>query len=210
MPKLVTLAICAFLVLYGTAYASAPPDITSEEVALLPTYCPYTQSFKPGISMGANNHPKAQAWLNTIGPSFWHLHHYCWALIQINRAEKLSTPEQLKNGYRKSAIGNMDYVIRNSPADLVLLPEIYTWIGRMELKLKQPEQARNSFEKAKSSKVDYWPAYYHWAEHLYSTNDHTEALRITIDGLSHAPKSKPLIKLLEVLEKKSRQIASHE
>lgn len=200
MPKLVTLTICACIFLFRNAYASAPPDITDEEIALLPTYCPYTQSFKPGITMGAKNHPKSEAWLRTVGPGFWSLHHYCWALVQIRRAESPKMPSEIRKGTHQAAIGNIDFVIRNSPGDLVLLPELYTWIGRLELKLKRPELAQQAFNKAKSIKGDYWPAYFHWAEYLHSTNKNREALQTTIDGLSNSPNAKSLIELRKTLE----------
>lgn len=204
MSKITKLIYYIFFFLLDFANASEPINITTEEIALLPKYCPYTQGSKPGITVGAKNHPQSEAWLNTIGPGFWHLHHYCWALVQIRRADKSTTPDQLRNGYRQSAIGNMEYVIRNSPGDLVLLPEIYTWIGRLELRQKRPERAQQYFEKAKSLKIDYWPAYYHWAEHLFSMNNNKEALKITLDGLVQSPSSKPLLELRSKLEMKAR------
>lgn len=182
-----------------TSIAGRPPNITPEEIALLPNYCPYTQGFQYGIKLGMNNHPMAERWHGTIGPAFMDLHHYCWALIELQRASKRSTPDEIKKGLRLSALGNLWYVINKGHNDLALLPEIYTWIGRTELQLERPTQADTAFKKAREIKPNYWPAYYHWGEHLFSNKNNTEARHIVIEGLKHSPTAKPLQELLRKL-----------
>lgn len=179
----------------GSSIAGAPPNITQEELALLPKYCSYTQGFQYGIKLGGDNHPAAQQWSATIGPTFMHLHHYCWALVELNRAHRSNTPAVTRSGLRNSALGNLWYVVERSENDFVLLPEIYTWIGKTELLLNQPLKASAAFEKSRSQKPDYWPAYYHWAEYLYSKGKNKEALNITNEGIKHSPESKALIEL---------------
>lgn len=189
--------------------AAAPKDITQKEVELLPSYCPYTQSFKFGIKYGMDNHPLATRWSNTIGPGFMHLHHYCWALIEMHRASKATTPDETKRALRISAIDNLWYVVNNSPNDLVLLPEIYTWIGKAEISIGRPEQAHIAFEKSRNIKPDYWPAYYHWGEYLLSKNKLSEAITITQKGLRKSPDSKPLQELLKTLNKVTPSYIEH-
>lgn len=178
-----------------STFASAPPNITKEELALLPKYCPYTQSFPLGIKLGGDNHPAAQQWSATIGPTFMHLHHYCWALVELNRAHRSNTPAVIRNGLRNSALGNLWYVVERGEIDFVLLPEIYTLIGKTELLLNQPVKASAAFEKSRRQKPDYWPAYYYWAEYLYSKGKNKEALSITNEGIKHSPESRALIEL---------------
>lgn len=175
-------------------------QITTNEMSLLPNYCQYTQGSQYGISVGGNNHPQAVAWQNTIGPGFIHLHHYCWGLAELQRAARRTTPTNQKKTLLNSAIGNFWYVIKNSPKDLVLLPEIYTNIGKTELQLNQPEKADEAFSKARDAKNDYWPPYYHWAEYLQSKGRKKEALAIVNQGIEHSPNAKALIELKKNLK----------
>ena len=201
----VVLVICLValtLLAPNRAQAGAPSEITDSEVALLPKYCPYTQSFKYGIRAAMQNSPQTENWLQTVGPGFWHLHHYCWALIQIQRSERSTTPRELRKGYRGAALDNLRYVVKNSPPNLVLLPEIFTWIGRMELLLDRPAMAHEAFAKAWETKNDYWPPYFHWAEHLLDKGQRAEATAVARSGLEHAPETKPLIELLKRLGQK--------
>lgn len=188
-----------FALFLTTSIAGQPPNITPEEIVLLPNYCPYTQGFQYGIKAGMNNHPMAERWHETIGPAFMDLHHYCWALIELQRASKRGAANEIKKGLRLSALGNLWYVINKGHSDLVLLPEIYTWIGRTELQLERPSQAEAAFEKARAIKPDYWPAYFHWGEHLFSNKSLNEARIIVTEGLKHAPSAKPLQELLKQL-----------
>lgn len=171
--------------------ALKPNNITPEELALLPRYCLDAQSFGYGDAY-SNTSPNAPKWVAMMGKSFWHIHHHCWALINVRRADKAQTPKQKQVALWGEALGDFEYVVRNTPEDFILLPEILTWMGRTQAKLGQHDQAEQSFEKAKSIKPDYWPPYYHHGELLLKLGRRTEALEIVTTGLRQAPDAKPL------------------
>lgn len=173
------------------AAASKPADITDAEIALLPGYCPDTMGFKYGDAY-SNTSPNAARWVAMMGKGFWHVHHYCWALIEIRRAERSSVPSAQKKGMRESALGNLLYVLKNTGDDFVLRPEILTWVGRMGVQLNQPQAAGEAFARARALKPDYWPAYFHWAEYLQSKGQKAAAMNIVKTGLQHAPTAKAL------------------
>lgn len=181
-----------------SSLASRPDEVTDTELALLPRYCPDTQGFKYGDA-SYNTSPNAAKWVAMMGKGFWHIHHHCWALIKLRRADRLTTPTVQKRGLRESALADFWYVVKNTPTDFVLLPEIFTWIGRTELLLERPMNAADAFIKAQTSKPDYWPAYSHWAEALFAKGAKADAMKVVKDGLQYSPNSKPLLELFAQL-----------
>jgi tetratricopeptide (TPR) repeat protein len=105
----------------------------------------------------------------------------------------------VKQSAREEALGDLTYVIHNSPPDFVLLPEIYTKMGQVQLDLKRDLAARDSFAKARELKPDYWPAYFHWAEYLRRGGQRAKARELVEAGLSYSPGIKPLESLLSDL-----------
>lgn len=200
------LAILLFTTIIGdTALAQVAyrDNITDAEYGLLPRYCPYTQSLKHFTSISA---PSFKRWERVMGSAFNHMHHYCWAHVALLRSERALTPQNKKMEYRFAALNDFYYVIRNSPADFSLLPEIYTWVGRTEILVKHEDKAQDAFFKAQSIKPDYWPAYSHWAEYLHANGDKSGALDVVINGLQHSPKSSVLRELLRILGGKPEDI----
>lgn len=181
-------------------WAVMPENITQAEMALIPPYCAYTQGFKLGGSFVAPSEG-AKRWIAAMGGGdcFWHMHHYCTALINLRRAEKATLSEHEKGTLRGAALGDLWYVPKNCPEDFVLLPEIYTWIGRTEIKNRAPDKANAAFAKARELKPDYWPAYFHWAEYLRSAGQRAEALEVVRAGLRRAPDVKTLKSLYSTL-----------
>lgn len=187
---------------------ASPTGITENELAILPKYCPYTQSFKHGSGV-ANPSPEARRWISVMGESFWHVHHYCWALIEINRANRAQTKPREKAALRGSAIGNLIYTVNNSSNDFVLLPEIYTTLGKLYLQTKNTVEASKAFSKSQEIKPDYWPAYYYWGEHLYSAGKKNEAYQIVKGGLEFSPQTETLRRLFRVLGGNPETITPH-
>ena len=73
------------------------------EIALLPSYCIYTQSFRDRVS-GGNNKAAIDGWYARLGPGFHTMHHYCWGLMKTNRALLLSRDQQSRQFYLNDAI----------------------------------------------------------------------------------------------------------
>lgn len=177
------------------ARAGYPTGWTDAELALTPAYCQDVQTMRYGDAY-SNTSPNAAKWVAQMGKGFWALHHYCWANINLIRADKPSVAPVDRQGMREGAIGDMEYVIHNTPPDFILLPEIYTRMGQVHLLLKHEPEAQASFAKARELKPDYWPAYFQWAQHLAAVGQKAQARKVLEDGLSYAPSSKTLRKLL--------------
>src|SRR5690349_3323687 len=128
----------AFVVLLASSGAKAeyPEGWTESELALAPPFCQDVQGLKWGDAY-YHTSPNAKKWIAVMGNGFWAVHHYCWASINLLRAERPSTPPQERTRLRAGAIADMMYVVHNTPENFVLLPEIYTRKGEVELKLKR-------------------------------------------------------------------------
>lgn len=168
------------------ALAQKPQNVTAGEMALLPEYCPHTQGFTYGDATH-NTSPRAAYWVGLMGPTFWHQHHYCWALLKKHRAMQAGVPEQLRRGGIGNAIDDLLYVVRYATPDFPLLPEVHYRIGEYQLLLDRPAAAKDAFETAVRIKPDYWPAYLMWAEALDRLRLRREALLYLERGLRHSP-----------------------
>lgn len=187
------------LTLMSTAsvVVAVPADITTQEMALISQYCRYTQTFKNESGHSESSlkpSPAAQRWVAVMGPTFWHMHHYCWGQISVLRANRSnsSTGGISRTSLLESAVADYNYVIRNAPRDFVLLPEILSRLGEVEVRLGRIADANKSFAEARALKPDYWPAWSHWAEFLIKAGKRTEALEFVKSGLQHNPRSKVL------------------
>ncbi|MER2518243.1 MAG: hypothetical protein ABTR92_17940 [Candidatus Accumulibacter phosphatis] len=180
------------------AIAAKPQEITRQEMALIPTYCQYAQ--------GMNLHGRSREyknWVARTGPGFTTIHHYCWGQINLLRALRSSTPQDQRKHLLSLVLGDYTYVINNSPPDFILLPEIYTEVGEVELRLGAFSDANISFAKARALKPDYWPAYSHWIEFLMQSGNNTEAMKVLTSGLKHSPNSRVLREQHRLLTGKS-------
>jgi len=184
------------LVVASVSPASAKPEnVTDAEMRLLPQYCPDTQGFKYGYKES----PRHRHWENLMGEGFWHMHHYCWALINFNRSMKAGTPADRRRSMWEDILKDYLYVIKNTPADFIMLPEVMTRAGEVEILLKRPNNANALFQRARELKPDYWPAYSRWAEFLIKHGKRKEALAIVESGLEHAPQAKVLLEQKKIL-----------
>lgn len=156
------------------AQAQMPPDITRGEFALLPEYCPDTQGFKYGDAT-YNTSPRAGYWIGLMGPSFWHMHHYCWALIRVQRASAIGLPAPTRQGHLQAAVSDYRYVIVNATPDFVLLPEVFTRMGEAYASLENYGAAMDAFNRAREIKPDYWPPYLRWSDILIKIGKRKEA-----------------------------------
>jgi tetratricopeptide (TPR) repeat protein len=171
------------------------------EVAGLPDYCKYTQSFRERVP-GGNNQAAIDRYYAIMGPSFHNMHHYCWGLMKTRRGLLLAKGEQARMFYLRSAIDEYDYVLRGAPADFVMLPEIYVRKGQNLVALGQGPLAVIEFEQASTLKPDYWPAYAYQSDYYKSTGNFAAARESLEIGLLKAPGSKELEARLRDLSKK--------
>lgn len=181
----------------GAGYVSKN-DVSESELRLLPRYCPDTMGFTIyGDSTSAL--PRAKYWVSLMGPSFWHMHHYCAAQISLLRAKRASTSRTQRNALLLNAQDNFQYVIKNATPDFIMLPEIHTRRGETLLLLGKSKEAGEEFASARKIKPDYWPAYSRWAEYLMKNGQRAEALRLVSEGLRYAPDAKVLLEQYRLL-----------
>jgi hypothetical protein len=185
---------------YGNNIPGYPDNVESldpRDVAILPRYCKSTQLFRDEF------HPdqsEIAQWYEVMGPAFHAMHHYCWALMQTNRAMLLARSKKVRDFYLDSAVNNMDYVIRNSPADFVMLPEILTKKGENLLRLNRTALGIATLQQAIRMKADYWPPYAALSFHFRETGNTGQAREWLEKGLAAAPNTPALEKRLKELE----------
>lgn len=187
------------------ACATKPNDITDAEMALIPKYCPDTMGFGYGDAY-FNTSPRAAGWVAMMGKSFWAIHHYCWALINLSRATHAGVPAMIRTGTLKNVRGDYQYVLDHSTPDFILLPEIYARIGDVEILLGSPNYANEAFARARKLKPDYWPAYSRWAEVLIKSGKRAEAKELVKSGLEYTPTAKVLLEQYRLLGGKPSEI----
>lgn len=190
--------VCAMLFCEAASADFKPQNVTAGEMALLPEYCPDTQGFQYG-DQHYNTSPRAAYWVGLMGKSFWAHHHYCWALIYINRAKAAGLRPQEREALYRWAINDYRYVVQHSTPDFVLLPEVWTRMGEAYVLLGANGSALEAFGAARRIKPDYWPPYVRWAEVLARLGKRTEALAHLEEGLERMPTERALIEAYERL-----------
>jgi tetratricopeptide (TPR) repeat protein len=204
--KRLAIALIALAALAGPAAAMKPDNISDAEMALIPPYCPDANTFGYG---GAeyNSSPNAPKWVAIMGKTFWAIHHYCWALINLSRVERTAVGPSVRDGSaamirratREAAVDDLFFVVEHGSRDSVVMPEIFTKIGEVQLSLGRIREADEAYAEARSLRRDYWPAYYQWAEYLNRSGKKAEARKLAEEGLSYAPTSKSLRLLFTTL-----------
>ncbi len=176
-----------------------PNDITKEEIALTPSYCVDTEAFGGHHQCTEGRTPKSDYWLRVMGNGFCSLHHYCWAQIIEMRSFRYPLTPEVRKYLIGATIDEYLYVIKNSPEDFVLLPEVFTRMGRAELRIGNVNKANAAFAKARELKPDYLPAYTDWVDFLIKTGKRDEAKALAKEGLENAANGKRLIEQFQRL-----------
>lgn len=182
-----TLALLALLAGIGAERAQAQ-EFTQDELRALPRIC-HAQKFISG-ALYSPLVPEAERkrWASELGPSYESFHHFCWALIYLRRASDpaLTTFRQSNN---QIAVNNFDYVLRNSTADFVLLPEVLLRKGMTLRLLGDDGNAAAAFLDAIRLKDDYTPAYSSLVDVYMDLGDLAAAREVLERGLKKAPNS---------------------
>ncbi|HUP08291.1 MAG TPA: tetratricopeptide repeat protein [Caldimonas sp.] len=197
--------LLAGLVCAGDAAAQLisgyPPNVDAfdpREVALLPRYCIYTQTFRDRVPGGADP-VMIERWYADLGQTFHAMHHYCYGLMKTNRAVLLARDPSVKQFYLADAVTEFDYVIERAPPDFVLLPEMLTKKGENLVLLGKAPLAVLAFEQAIEKKKDYWIAYARLSDYYKETGDLRKARETLERGLAAAPDAKLLERRLAEL-----------
>lgn len=189
----VAVGLAGLLGLCGGAVAQTIPGYPANiyafdprEVAMLPGFCAYTQHFREHVP-GGNNTTLIQSWEARLGPTFQHLHHYCYGLMKTNRGVLLARDSRARQAYLSDAISEFDYVIQRAAPDFILQPEVLTKKGENLLRLGKAPVAVFAFERAIEIKRDYWPPYAQLSDYYKSIGDVKKARETLETGLAQVP-----------------------
>jgi hypothetical protein len=174
-------------------------DYDAREVALLPGYCPYTQLFRDHVP-GGHNQEKMDYWYSVMGPSYNHMHHYCYGLMKTNRANLFARTRQARLFYLQDAVTEYEYVLRNASQDFMMLPEILTKKGENLIKLDKAPLAMLDLQRAIDLKPDYWPPYATVSDYYKANGSFTLAREWLEKGLAATSNARALEQRLAELE----------
>lgn len=163
------------------------------EMALLPDYCPYTIVYYRGG-------PDRELWQARLGPTLTHLHHYCWAILKVNRAKTGGYSAQLRYNLIASAVNEIQYVLNNGEPNFVLLPELLYRAGTFQMMNGELVPAMEFFERSRASKPNYWPPYVELANINQRLGRRDKALETLRAGLELMPNEPALLDALRRVE----------
>lgn len=180
--------------------ALADQKVTQEDLKLLPPVCKGTQLIR---EVSGDKTPFGE-YKRIYGDDFMHLHHYCWALNTQNKYHKNPTSVYWR-GMLPYAIGDLDYVIKNSSPTFVFLPDVYLAKARIYSLQKQNGQAIAAAHKAIETKPDSVRAYTFTSDLYENLGNKANAIKTLESALDHVPDSKPILKRLTRLGVKPRK-----
>jgi tetratricopeptide (TPR) repeat protein len=188
------------LTLLAPMHLEAQRIYEPREVAMLPAYCKYTQNFRERVP-GGNNPAEIERWTTLMGSTFIHMHHYCWGLMNTNRALYLARTKRDRMFDLNNSILEFDYVIRNATPNFVMLPEILTKKGENLIRLGRSPHGMLELRRAIDLKPDYWPPYAYLSDYYKEIGDLAQAREWLEKGLSVTPDVKALKSRLAKLER---------
>ena len=162
-------------------------QVNKEDLKLLPPYCKGTQLIR---NVSGDTTPLGE-YIKLYGNDFMHLHHFCWALNTENQYYRNPTSSYWK-GMLIYAIGDLDYVIKNSGPTFVFLPDIHLAKARIYSLQKQNGQAISSALKAIEIKPDFVRAYIFVSDLYITLGNKANAIKILKSALVHTPESTPI------------------
>jgi tetratricopeptide (TPR) repeat protein len=148
---------------------------------VLPPYCQ--------AKLDGNHHPDLVARWKDM-PLFVSMHHYCFSLNFLNRAQRMTGHEKLSNS--SSAVNGFDYCIHNWPKDHPLMPEIYLYRGTALRLGGKDMEAMRDYYKALGLNPRLSKAYVGLTDFFADNKQNVEALKIATQGLSYLPADKAL------------------
>jgi tetratricopeptide (TPR) repeat protein len=176
--------------------------LEARDFPMLPQYCRDTQIFAQVVPGGGKD---LERWKTVMGPTFIHMHHYCYALVLTNRANFFSRDRKERNKYLYYSLEEFDYVIGRAPADFVLLPEIHTKKGENLIRLGDVSRGTRELLRAIDLKPDYWPPYAYISDYYKQIGQLASAREWLKRGLSVSPNTKALMQRLAELDAPQRK-----
>ena len=157
------------------AYAEVFGDaISDSEMGLIPSYCRYTQTF-PGSAKEPSIY---QGYVERYGTGWTHMHHYCWALLAMARYDRPGNDRQTKNALARGAVADLNYVLRNAPAEFAFRFDVLTRKGKALIRNGQLKEARAVSEAVLNQWPDRADSYALAAELEWSSNRRGELSKL--------------------------------
>lgn len=180
--------------------ALAQPKFDAKLVAMLPPYCKYTQDYRDNLA-GGQDPAQIERWAGVLGAqNFHHLHHYCYGLVNTNRALYFSSTKRERDFELSQSVREFDYVLARVTPDFVLLPEILTRRGENLLRLGSGPEGALDLNRAIELKPDHWPPYAALSDYYKGLGDVASARAWAKKGLSAAPGTRALQRRLAELD----------
>lgn len=188
------------------------PQATEAEWALVPAWCSdslksYSVTANPGLyaaGLAEIKDPQVRAKIVSLDKSGCSgYHHYCWALIWANRGYFYEGEDHWTlESFYGWAISDLNYVFNSSKNSktCLLMPEMHTKRGEMQLLLGKAKEAEASYLAAIAIKREYAPAYIALSDMYESLGDSEKALEILQTGIKANPSSGALSKKLARLQ----------
>jgi len=126
-----------------------------------------------------------RAYRQKFGPAWGHMHHFCWAMIDVQNA---------RDG---EAIDNLNYVIQRSSKEFPWLPMILLQKASILSINKKYAEAMEVYREIIDVKPDFEQAYLGMAELFVQQGDKKTTREIAKQGLIYLPESKKLKALLK-------------
>ena len=187
---LVFVAVAAGASLSPTAAsAQATGAFSQKEYLALPRYCLAQEFLNRHLNRPVVPEAERKEWARRMGDGYRHIHHFCWALMDMRRAAE--DPSN-KDFHYRSALADWEYMIRNADPSFPLYPEVWLRKGITERFMGNETEAGFSFREAIRLKPDYTPAYAGLIDVYLALGETEEARAVVEDGLRAVPDSKIL------------------
>lgn len=196
---------CLFLL---TIRAGLAADIKNDsriptltEMRLLPPYCPDTQIISRvyGRQQAPSQYDAhTKIYVDLYGADFWHLHHYCFGLVDVVRSYRIFDKRE-REGKLKKSISEFDYVLRGIRPDSILRPELHVKRAQSLVLLGRGGEAVGDFKKAIALNPDYSLAYASLSDYYKEAGKKEFALTTLEEGLAQSPTERSLLRRYESL-----------
>ena len=156
------------------------------EMRSLPPFCAVRLN-------GTQGSPEWNSWRSQIGENFLDIHHYCFALVAVNRYWGARNPAD-RGFYLQRALNNFNYIIEAAKPDFTLRADVYSDRGNLFKLMGKPGDAVKDFNQALSINPRNAKPYLQLADLYMGSKDTTRALE-TGQGEIYRPGKSPLPEL---------------
>lgn len=127
---------------------SNPHKITPAEFQALPDYCQTKLYYHNRKSGEGRKSKKNQKWRQVFRSDYSHLHHYCWGLVKLSRANNFLIGSTKRDFTIAGAGSEFDYVIKNVVKNSPFLWRYHQKKGEVLLLQNKNIEAQMEFKKA--------------------------------------------------------------